>query len=223
MSFSKFINDVWSCLIRDISSCYFVVDLLLECFELVNEDWEVLVESSSLLNGNSHTLELSKLLLVLVLWCILTVSIDPVNSLVEFVDEISFDCWVNVLLKVSILLDVVSYVVDEWLEFILDCLEFKDRLVFIEPCCFCLDELGLHVWRDCMGWRVYVNTVGALLVLLSHFEFLLRSSFLLLLFLLHWLILSWSLTIWLSFSLWSWLGWSILLYWDLFLFNPFLL
>ena len=79
-----FRDDVFSDLIsQSVCCCQFVINFSCECFELFKVDREVRAEVESCFNWEKNLLELVKSFLVLICWCLLTLSVNPLNSFLQ--------------------------------------------------------------------------------------------------------------------------------------------
>lgn len=203
-----------------------------EVLELCFIDREVVVEVEPSLYGECDLLELIQASAVLSSGSSLTLSIDPVDSLVQSLQQVGAGVFIDVLLEGAVAVNVVLHVVGERLELVLDGLEVKDVLILIEPLLLQVGEVVSRLRRESERLRVSLESTRMLLVLLSDLILLLGRFRLLLFFSLHisvlrgrglLLISSWCGFSWFGDFSWLGRGWDILFNRDLLLFLPFLL
>ena len=118
-----------------------VIHFLGEILELGVVDGEVVVEVGSCFYGISDLLELIESLLVLGSGRILAFSIDPVDCLCQSLHEVNARLFIYVLLKRTIVVNVVLDVIGERLKLIFGSLKVKNSLILIEPLFFKVCEV----------------------------------------------------------------------------------
>jgi len=122
------LGDAGAPLIRQL-----VINFLSEIVELLFVDGEVRAEVESGLDRVCKLLELLESLLVGGVGSRLALTIDPINGLLETLDEGNASIFFDVLLHGSVVVDVILNLIGVRLELILDSLELKDILVLGEP------------------------------------------------------------------------------------------
>jgi hypothetical protein len=73
-------------------------------------------------------------------------TIDPVYCLINLLQIVVLDAWIDVFLEWAIVSNVVSHVIEESFKLVLDSLELKNVFIFLEPCLLSIDELSLDLW-----------------------------------------------------------------------------
>ena len=168
-----------------------VVYFLSEICKLLLVNREVIAEVKSSLDWVGKLLELIKSLLICSMSRLLAFTVNPVNSLLKTFHISYTNAFLNILFHRSVSINVILYLVSEWLKLIFDSLKIKDICVFSKPLLLQIKEVLSHLRSESMRLRVNFEGWGSLLVFLTDFKLLFGWLWLFGFLVFHLSVLSW--------------------------------